>query len=353
MIACISTVKKGAMPQFTIQVFKSLQNSNIDSCIFLPESKDISLDGVNGIDLNIYSLTSTTKSKKRVASEISTTLIKKNIDEVWFCDETYTSLSIAKNISGKIKYKFFVHDAKPHIYSFKLKRSLRLTYFALRRKKIFEKADSIVLMSNSSKDKFSKYYPKCANKLQVLLLGAHIPQIDGVKPKEIQCVDDYYLFFGTIEKYKNVYGLLKAFKDYEGSRKLVVAGNGIFSEEEKELIKKEKDKVVTINRFIKDEELVYLFEHARCVVLPYIEASQSGVLSMSYHFSTPVIVSNLPGLTEFVDDRSNGYIYKQNNELLDALNYMDSCTDYEQMREMAHKYSEDKLDFNKNIKNIV
>ncbi len=353
MISCITTVKQGAMPQFTIQVHKSLQFNGIDSCIFMPESDEITVEGINDKDIHSFELLDATKDKKRIASEIANELINSNTDEVWFCDESYTSLSIAQNIVGKIKYKFFVHDAKPHIYSFDIKRLIRFKYFSILRNKIFNSADSIVLMSHSSKDKFAEYYPKCADKLQVLLLGAHIPDINGVIPSDMPAIDDYYMFFGTIEKYKNVYGLLKAFSKYKGTRKLIVAGNGKFQEEEIELLNELKDRVVVINRFIKDEELVYLFEHARCVVLPYIEASQSGVLAMAFHFGNPVIVSDLPGLTEFVDNKANGYIYNKENELTQALNYIDTCNDYENMRIAARKYSEEKLDFNKNIKSIL
>lgn len=353
MIACVSTVKQGAMPQFTVQVFKSLQCNKIESCIFLPESKKISIDGIKKEDLTRFELFGTTKDKKNTAYEIASELVSKKVDEVWFCDESYTSLHIAKKLHGKIKYKFFVHDAKPHLYSFNIKRVLKFKYFEMLRKKVFDNAQSVVLMSNSSKEKFAGYYPECADKLKVLLLGAHIPEIEGIMPEELKSSDDYFMFFGTIEKYKNVYGLLKAYSGYEGSRELVVAGNGKFSEEEIELLYKLGSKVKVINRFISDEELVYLFEHARCVVLPYIEASQSGVLSMAFHFRNPVIVSDLPGLTEFVDDKVNGYIYHQQDRLLDALEYMDTCADFESMRDMAKKYSVEKLDFNKNIKCIV
>lgn len=353
MIACISTVKKGAMPQFTVQVYKSLRHNGIAACLYLPESEDISLDGVSSNELQLFKLLETAKKKKQIASEIASKIITSHIDEVWFCDETYTSLNIAEKISGKVKYKFFVHDAKPHLYSHDFKRTIRFIYFSVLRKRIFKNAEHIVLMSNSTKSTFTKYYPECANKLQVLLLGAHIPDIDGIMPIELQGINDFYMFFGTIEKYKNVYGLLRAFYEYHGSRKLVVAGNGALSEDEIELIKKLNDKVIIINRFIKDEELVYLFQHSRCVVLPYIEASQSGVLAMAYHFGNPVIVSNLPGLTEFVENHSNGYIYTEQNELVDALNFFDNNTDYENMRMMARKYSDEKLNFDNNIIKIV
>ena len=43
-----------------------------------------------------------------------------------------------------------------------------------------------------------------------------------------------------------------------------------------------------INRYIKDSEVAYLYQHAQCVVYPYISATQSGVLSLAFYYQTPV-----------------------------------------------------------------
>jgi hypothetical protein len=39
--------------------------------------------------------------------------------------------------------------------------------------------------------------------------------------------------------------------------------------------------------------MLYLIRNALTVVLPYIEASQSGVTPIAYHFGVPVITSNV------------------------------------------------------------
>lgn len=63
---------------------------------------------------------------------------------------------------------------------------------------------------------------------------------------------------------------------------LVIAGSVQISFERKS----NEQHVTFINRYILDEEVRYLYEHAACVVYPYISATQSGVLSIAYYFGT-------------------------------------------------------------------
>ena len=44
------------------------------------------------------------------------------------------------------------------------------------------------------------------------------------------------------------------------------------------------------------------------MVLPYIEASQSGVIPIAYHFGKPVIATEVGGLPDMVDHGRTGYL---------------------------------------------
>ena len=45
----------------------------------------------------------------------------------------------------------------------------------------------------------------------------------------------------------------------------------------------------------------HFFDEASVVVLPYVEASQSGVVAISFAFGKPVVVTNVGSLPEVVD----------------------------------------------------
>ena len=50
------------------------------------------------------------------------------------------------------------------------------------------------------------------------------------------------------------------------------------------------------------------FSAADVVALPYKNASQSGVIQIAYHYDTPVVVTNVGGLSEMVDEGNSGNI---------------------------------------------
>ncbi len=56
--------------------------------------------------------------------------------------------------------------------------------------------------------------------------------------------------------------------------------------------------VMVDDRVISDEELIYLLEHTDVYLLPYRKISQSGVLMTAIATSTPVLVTDVGGLTE-------------------------------------------------------
>jgi glycosyltransferase involved in cell wall biosynthesis len=66
--------------------------------------------------------------------------------------------------------------------------------------------------------------------------------------------------------------------------------------------------VQIINRFVPNEEVEKYFMLSDCVVLPYKDATQSGVLNIAYGFQKPVIVTNVGGLAEFVENEKTGLI---------------------------------------------
>ena len=49
-------------------------------------------------------------------------------------------------------------------------------------------------------------------------------------------------------------------------------------------------------------------------MLPYRSATQSGILNLAYGFLKPVLVTNVGGLAEFVDNGKTGYVIKPDSQ---------------------------------------
>ena len=90
---------------------------------------------------------------------------------------------------------------------------------------------------------------------------------------------------------------------------LTVAGSGDFSEYEEEYAKLKNATVM--NKYITDEEIAYLFSKPNTVVvMPYLDATQSGITGMAYNYDTPVIVTDTGGLREQLFDGEVGVFVK-------------------------------------------
>jgi glycosyltransferase involved in cell wall biosynthesis len=128
------------------------------------------------------------------------------------------------------------------------------------------------------------------------------------------------LFFGYVRKYKGLDLLLNALAELikkDSSYKLLVAGE--FYDDEK--FYREKVESLNLNAhvkllddFIPNEEVSKYFEPSDLVVLPYRSATQSGILNLAYGFLKPVLVTNVGGLAEFVDNGKTGYVIKPDSQ---------------------------------------
>lgn len=118
------------------------------------------------------------------------------------------------------------------------------------------------------------------------------------------------LFFGRIWDYKGLKYLIEAepliSREIEDI-KIVIAGHGDDFEKYDKLMVN-RDKYEIYNEFIPNEKIPELFSRASIVVLPYTDASQSGVVPLAYAFKKPVIVTDVGSLPEVVDNGKTGFI---------------------------------------------
>lgn len=111
------------------------------------------------------------------------------------------------------------------------------------------------------------------------------------------------LFFGRMSEYKGLDVLLDslpALWRVLPTVSLTVAGSGAIQDHPV----LGDDRVRLHRGHIPDRELETLFTEAGCVVLPYRQASQSGVGSLAKQYARPLVVTSVGGLPELVADGS-------------------------------------------------
>lgn len=123
------------------------------------------------------------------------------------------------------------------------------------------------------------------------------------------------LFFGRIWAYKGLEYLIRAeplITARAPQAKIVIAGQGENLSQYQRLMT-HPDKFIVQNEFIPDEQCAELFRRASVVVLPYIEATQSGVIPIAYTFKKPVVATQVGGLPEQVEHGRTGYLVPPRN----------------------------------------
>ncbi len=126
--------------------------------------------------------------------------------------------------------------------------------------------------------------------------------------------EKYILFFGLIRKYKGLDLLLDAMasrKVQQLNINLIIAGE-FYDSKEKYLKKinrlKIKKSVFLYDSYIPNQDVANYFCAADLIVQPYLSATQSGVSMIAYNFNKPIILTNVGGLSEYVEHKKDGYL---------------------------------------------
>ena len=133
------------------------------------------------------------------------------------------------------------------------------------------------------------------------------------EPTEALNAKPRLLFFGNIRPYKGVDVLLKALAVVQRSLDFEAVIAGEFYVEPRPLRELADelgvaDRIRWDDRYIPNERVPDLFRSADLLVLPYQNASQSGVVPLAYAFDVPVVATDVGGLSEVVLEGRTGYL---------------------------------------------
>ncbi len=189
-----------------------------------------------------------------------------------------------------------VHDAAPHPGDNHLWRGLML-------RNDFRQADLLVSLTDSVAAQLIDQQRVPAAKIIRSRLGAF--RYGTGQARSLGEPPHRLLFFGRLLPYKGLDRLIEAMRLLEADSfpaRLRLVGQGPLD------LGTLPGNVDLERRWVAEEEIPDLFAAADLAVLPYQEASQSGVLPIAQHLGLPSLVTPVGGLLEQVEGGKSGFV---------------------------------------------
>jgi glycosyltransferase involved in cell wall biosynthesis len=157
------------------------------------------------------------------------------------------------------------------------------------------------------------------------IFGAGTPKADARRTLGITD-ERVILFFGYVRRYKGLETLLDAMPAILRRQKVKLLVVGEFYDDEQKYRRQITangltDSVHVHSAYVANDAVGTWFSAADVVVLPYLSATQSGIVQIAYQFDKPVIATDVGGLAEVVRDGRTGYIVRPDapGDLADAV----------------------------------
>ncbi|EKO3977150.1 glycosyltransferase family 4 protein, partial [Vibrio fluvialis] len=194
------------------------------------------------------------------------------------------------------------------------KKILYSFYFYLANTYVERYSKRLTLLSKTFCNYYENKYPK--KKINYMPHGVfdYFVRYEKVKKYDI-------CFAGRITKYKGLSLLIDAVSILENKYSVVIAGSG--NDPRLHEIK-QMDNYCVMNEWISDELMSDIISHSRIVVLPYLSASQSGVITLAHAAAVPVITTDVGGLSEQVAHMDTGLVIKSGDvrELVSSIDML-------------------------------
>lgn len=235
--------------------------------------------------------------------------IQKKFKGIWFdcIISTFPGRSdtIINHFIKRKEAIMILHDVIPH--SSTKKSTTNYIY------KYIQKSDCILVLTKNYISEIKKIFGYDDKHILYMRHGLMAYPHSNIRQHDDGIIN--FLYFGRIDGYKGLGILAEAYRSLSvkyDNISLRIAGKGDFQKYE---AKYKGLKGVTIdNRYIEDSEIANFFEKPNTIlVLPYTDATQSGVIGIAYDFEVPIIASDLVGLREQLFDGEVGCLCEPND----------------------------------------
>ena len=284
--------------------------------LYKKEQKDYTNDSFRVEDTRFWIHTANPLNWIRTAGRIKKLKPDLTIIQWWhpYFAPCYLALT---GLLGKRKILFICHNVFPH-ERFPFDRKLT--------KMVLKRGDAFVVQSGKDAEDLTSILPgaRFEQAVHPTYNAFKFENMSKEKARQllqIPAEEKVLLFFGFVREYKGLKYLIQALpRILNGCDKIRLFVVGDFGGEQNreayEKIMEEnhvKDAVTVCDGYIPDREIEKYFAACDLVVLPYVSATQSGIVQIAYGFEKPVVVTNVGGLPDVVEDGKTGYVVEPEN----------------------------------------
>jgi glycosyltransferase involved in cell wall biosynthesis len=210
---------------------------------------------------------------------------------------------------------------------------------------LMEKATTIIAVSQNTKRDILKIYPHIdASKIEVVYHGSSIKIDESVK---VNLPDNYILFVGSRDNYKNFIFLLKSIATLlkkNSSLSLICAGGGEFKKRELDLITELELENQIIQISFQENELGHYYKNAKCFVFPSMYEGFGIPVLESMACGCPIVLANHSSFPEVAGDAGVYFDLNSSEDL--KIKIEDLITDENLRKEYSEKGLEQVKKFN-------
>jgi glycosyltransferase involved in cell wall biosynthesis len=210
------------------------------------------------------------------------------------------------------------------------------------KKKMIDRADHIICVSESTKKDLIEYYNVKEEKISTIYHGASTNQVH--KKPSLKIEKPFFLYIGSRKRYKNFKKFLEAFSLNDSILKnfdIICFGGGSFLPEEYQLFNALKINNNQIHNFNGDDDLLtYLYQNAQALIYPSIYEGFGMPILEAMRLKCPVISSNSSSMPEVYGNTCLPFNPNSKEELALHLDKISNNSDFRnQIIQDAHQRS--------------
>jgi glycosyltransferase involved in cell wall biosynthesis len=208
-------------------------------------------------------------------------------------------------MAGKVIYT--VHDGKMHLGEHK-----KITQMEMDLNIRF--ANEIIVLSKHVEQEIN---PALLKNKPVYIIPHGIFEIETIVPLKSASSTPNLLFLGRISQYKGIEMLVDSINKVSPDiySKLTIAGKSNYPLN----IPQNSDKIELLDKWLSEEEIGDLINSSDIMVFPYLEATQSGAITLAIAGCRPILCTNVGGISEQISDTEAVFVKPNEQHLADGL----------------------------------